>query len=273
MPDFIAYIDEAGDEGFGRLRDPDNAGGQSRWLLLGAALVRADDDPNLPKWRDEILSGLRKKCRDLHFCDLKHDQRVFVSQRIAALPVQAAVVLSHKVTIPGTPWAATFKRKGYLYNYLVRWLLERLTTHVASTGQDVRLRLVFSRRGGTDYDTMRDYLILMRDGRELIPPVRRIVWRVLDVNDIAVENHAVRAGLQFADCITSAFHKAVEPNQFGNFEPRYAESLRWSVLRDGRSALNCGVAPIPSWTRCQPDQHHRDFFMSFANDVGRPPDP
>ena len=38
-----------------------------------------------------------------------------------------SLAMSHKVTIPGTKWEAVFKQKNYLYNYLLRWLLERVS--------------------------------------------------------------------------------------------------------------------------------------------------
>ena len=94
MADYIAYIDEAGDEGFGKLRDPEKAGGQSRWLLIGACLVAAEHDSKTPGWRDEIVSRLQKSWQHIHFCDLNHDQRVVVSQEIAKLPVAAAITFS-----------------------------------------------------------------------------------------------------------------------------------------------------------------------------------
>lgn len=139
MANFIAYIDEAGDEGFGKLRDANVNGGQSRWLLIGACLVQAADDAKLPAWRDAILGKLPGKRRDLHFRDLKHDQKVFVSQEIGKLPVGAAVTFSHKITLPGSQWEKTFQRKGYLYNYLVRWLLERLTFDCCQTSERSRI--------------------------------------------------------------------------------------------------------------------------------------
>jgi hypothetical protein len=267
MAEFIAYIDEAGDEGFGKLKNTD-AGGQSRWLVLGACIVGGADNLRLPIWKDEILARFPgKQSRDIHFRSLKHDQKVVVCQEIAKRPLMAAVALSHKVTIPGTKWEPIFKRKGYLYNYLVRWLLERITTHcrIQIPEGPCSVRLVFSRRGGTDYQSMRDYLILMRDGRERQQPVRSINWSALDVDDIAVESHSKWAGLQIADCMTSAFYAAVEPNVYGNLESRYAECLRGSVLRrpDG-GALNHGVAPVPSHYGCQPNAEHKAFFLSFA---------
>ncbi len=235
--------------------------------MIGACIVPVAHDAKLPTWRNEIVGRLQKPWRQIHFCDLSHDQRVVVSQEIAKLPIEAALTLSHKVTIPGTKWAEVFRKKGYLYNYLVRWLLERITTHVATSypKEKNRLRLVFSKRGGTDYASMRDYMILMRDGRERIKPIRTIRWDVLDVNDLAVEDHANFAGLQLADCITSAFYAAVEPNRFGNFEPRYADTLRGVVMRrPNNNALNHGVCPLPSWYGCQPEDHHKEFFLSFS---------
>jgi hypothetical protein len=59
----------------------------------------------------------------------------------------------------------------------------------------------------------------MRDKKEVVRPVRSILWDVLDIDDIAVENHRKWAGLQIADCVTSAFFAAVEPNAYGNCEP------------------------------------------------------
>jgi hypothetical protein len=50
--EFIAYIDEAGDEGLTKLRDETSR--QSRWLMLGGIIVSADRDrlhcksPRLP---------------------------------------------------------------------------------------------------------------------------------------------------------------------------------------------------------------------------------
>ena len=267
MADFIAYIDEAGDEGFGKLKTADGNGGQSRWLLIGACLVGAEDDHKLPALRDAILKRLPGNRRDLHFRDLNHDQRVFVAQEIGKMPVGAAVTFSHKATLPGSKWEPVFRQKGYLYNYLVRWLLERLTLECCPLpGEGTNtLRLVFSRRGGTDYATMRDYLILMRDGRELMQPVRSIRWEVLDVNNIAVEAHKKWAGLQIADCITSAFFQAVETNPYGNVETRYAEELRPRLIRRGANAVNHGVTPVPSLYAAKCSDETYRWFSSFTS--------
>jgi Protein of unknown function (DUF3800) len=266
MPtDYVAYIDEAGDEGFGKLA-AGSVGGQSRWLVLGACIAAREHDLHLPLWRDQILALFpQKKSRDLHFRDLNHAQKVAACQRLAELPLQACLTLSHKVTIPGSQWEQTFKQKGYLYNYLLRWLLERVTTFCANQKRPCTLKVIFSRRGGTNYQSMIDYLCLMRDGRELFQPVRSIRWDVLNVGDIAVENHSKWAGLQVADCFTSAFYCAVEPNIFGNREEAYARLLKNQLIKSGRNALNVGLTAVPSLQGAALSDSQLEFFLSFRN--------
>ncbi|WP_199086014.1 DUF3800 domain-containing protein [Bosea sp. ASV33] len=265
LPQYTAYIDEAGDEGFGKLA-AGPVGGQSRWLILGACLVSRENDLKLPTWRNQVISRFpKKKSRDLHFRDLKHEQKIVVCQEISGLPIGAAVAMSHKVTIPGSRYEETFKKEGYLYNYLLRWLLERVT-HACATKSPggCSLKIVFSRRANSDYNSMREYLALMRDGKEVMPSARSINWKVLDIDQIAVENHSKWAGLQIADCITSAFFNAVEPNVYGNYEPTYANLLRPNLIKRRGIALDCGVTPVPSLAKAALDAMQSGFFQSFA---------
>ncbi len=266
----VTYIDEAGDEGFGKIRRADG-GGQSQWLLLGATIVRGEDDKYLPRWRDDILARFpQKKSKDLHFRNLKHEQKVVVCQEISAHPIKSCITFSNKATIPGSQWADTFKRPGYLYNFLTRWLLERVTTYCADDAAaegiaHPRLKVVFSRRSNTDYQHMYDYMMLMRDGREQIRRVRSINWQVFNPSDIVVEPHERWAGLQMADAATSAFFNAVEANGYGNYEPQYANILKPTVIvgRTTNRALGTGVTPVPSLNKSEPNAHQRRFFEAF----------
>lgn len=263
MSEFTAYIDEAGDEGFGKLATG-AVGGQSRWLMLGACIVSREHDLLLPQWRNRILARFpKKKTNDLHFRDLKHDQKVVVCQEISRLPVRACVTMSHKVTIPGSPWEQAFKKKGYLYNYMIRWLLERLTAYCAAQGNGSKLRVVFSRRANTDYQEMKNYFCLMRDGGEVVRPVRSINWSVFDIDEIAVENHSKWAGLQIADAITSAVFMGFEPNLYGNYEPTYARILKHNFIASGGSKLNAGIVPVPAFNRCAADEHQMRLFREL----------
>ena len=112
---------------------------------------------------------------------------------------------------------------------------------------------------------MRNYLILMRDGNELMPPARKINWNVLDVDNIAVEHHTKWAGLQIADVVTSAIFCGFEPNAYGNYEPRYAQILkpRLMLTRLGK-ALDCGLSPVPSWRKCAADELQTELIEELG---------
>ncbi len=274
MEIFTAYIDEAGDEGFGKLKQPRQIGGQSHWLIMGAMLVRAKNDAKVPTWKRAIREKFpEKRSKDLHWAKLNHDQRVVVSSELSSLPIRAALTLSHKVTIPESKYASTFKTKGVLYNYLVRWLIERLILfcQTRSWPDPAQLRIVFSKRGGTDYESMKDYLRLLRNGQDSIKAPRSTNWDILDIDGIQVEDHSNRAGLQLADCITSAFFTALEPNIYGNFEPSYARRLIHQLMSIGGRTKDCGLTIVPGLhaANCGPEQ------MDFIRECwcGRTPGP
>jgi hypothetical protein len=274
---FVAYIDEAGDEGLGKLRaNPSPA--QSKWLTIGGILVREEHDRNLPQWRDEIMALFpAKRRRDLHFRTLNHDQKVAAVEYLAGKPFGVCCVCSNKITLCDE--GALFKRftqKGYLYNYLTRYLLERLTSAVKDaadrTGQKAELRVVFSRRGGTDYQSMNDYMTLMRDGLERVRPVRSIVWSVFSPDNIKVENHSRWAGLQIADVVTSATTAGLEPNIYGNYEPRYANTLAKRFLSRNRRVLNTGLVLVPPIGKCPLDAS-QERFVRGVNELWQAPGP
>ncbi|WP_290780420.1 DUF3800 domain-containing protein [Hoeflea sp.] len=245
---YFAYVDEAGDEGFGKLRQPGTTG-QSRWLCLGGVIAADIHDVHIPSWRDEILSlfAEKKNQSEIHFRNLNHAQRLVTCQKIAEKPIGVCVVASNKETILDSEEIDSFKKKQHLYNYLIRFLLERLTQACAlkANGEPAKLHVTFSRRSGTDYQEMRKYFEFMRDGKEKLKPIRSIDWSVFDPADIRVENHAVRAGLQIADVVTSATFCALEPDKYGNVEPRYALSLKPRYLHVKRTISNHGLTLIP----------------------------
>jgi hypothetical protein len=266
---FVAYIDEAGDEGLGKLKGPLASPAQSKWLVIGGILVREEHDRELPSWRDEIMAMFpAKRRRDLHFRTLNHDQKVAAVEYLSHKTFGICCVCSNKITLcDDGPFFKRFTQKGYLYNYLTRYLLERLTSTVREvadrTGQKCELRVVFSRRGGTDYQSMRDYLILMRDGLERVRPVRSIVWSVFSPDDIKVENHSRWAGLQLADVVTSATAAGLEANCYGNYEPRYANTLAKRFLRQRKKVLGTGLVLVPPLAKCPLDDAQRAFALGL----------
>ena len=119
---------------------------------------------------------------------------------------------------------------------------------------------------------MRDYLFLMRDGKEKLPPVRSVDWSVLNPEDIKVENHSKRAGLQIADVVTSATYAGLEPNLYGDVETRYARSLARRFPKERNSLSNCGVTVVPR--KSAQKQIPTDLIIELEKYAGpRSPDP
>lgn len=205
-----------------------------------------------------------KKRRDLHFQKLKHEQKVLACRELSSKPFGACVVASYKPTILDLPprTRQVYKSKGHLYNYLVRLLLERMVdacVHRSNLShRTCKVTVTFSKRGGTDYEVMRDYLFLMRDGREKVRPVRSIDWSALNPEDVKVEDHPNRAGLQIADVATSAVYNALEPNLYGDTKSRYAELLKPRLLKYKSRIENCGITIVPR--KCEIPVPSRGFI-------------
>ena len=74
---FIAYVDEAGCEGF------KFGGGSSLWFVLSAVVTRRESDIATVKVIDTVRAALQKPPKKpLHFRDLKHDQKVYYTMNI-----------------------------------------------------------------------------------------------------------------------------------------------------------------------------------------------
>jgi hypothetical protein len=252
---FVAYIDESGDDGFGNYREIGGRGGSSRWLGIAACLIRHSRELEAVSWRDEILERMpERQTRELHFAKLNHSQRIVACQILASKPVRVVSVLANKELLQ----ADRFGEKNFLYFYVARYLVERLSWLCRDYRRDVpegdgRLAITFSRRGGMSYDGFRNYLrTLQSAGGETV----RIHWPVIDIEAVDAADHAKRAGLQLADTAASAFTAGVEPDRYGNCEPRYAEILKPVTYHHGGTYWGYGVKfmPPPDETSLSADQ-------------------
>jgi hypothetical protein len=65
---YVAHIDESGDDGIGKFREPGAQGGSTSWLVLSACVFRATASLDAVEWRDEIARLMPEKGRrDSHF--------------------------------------------------------------------------------------------------------------------------------------------------------------------------------------------------------------
>lgn len=231
-PSFVAYIDEAGCEGFKFLP---NEQGSSRWFVLSALVVRKQNDLRLVELARQARELLRKQPRKpLHFRDLKHEQRVPLARLLAQAPIRTVSVLIHK---PSIREPEVFQQQAYqLYRYASRLMLERVSwlcrDHRRTDDSDGRVELVFSNRSAMSYDDLRDYLCRLRDDPS---QSRNIEWAAIDPLLLRAVNHDQLAGLQLADAVASGVFYAVHRTQYGETEDRYLRLLGRTVYRrDGQ---------------------------------------
>ncbi len=239
--EFIAYIDESGDEGF--------KAGASEWFVLSAIIVAKADDPGLVQLLDGVRVTLGREPRTaLHFRDLKHPQRLPYVDAIAGAPLVAATVLVHK---PSMAHPENFKAPHRLYFYTTRYLLERVSWYVRDHREGGRhgaghAEIVFSNRSSMSYEDLRNYFswlkALAEGGRQGI----NIAWTAIKSDDIRAFGPMKRAGLIVADAVASSFFYAVEPMLAGYTEDRYATMLKPAVYRYGPRYVGYGVKLVPS---------------------------
>jgi len=238
-PSFRVYVDESGDEGF--VFKP-NGAGSSRWLVLSAVITRREQDQLVVPLMDEVRAMLGRQPRQqLHFVKLSHAQRIPYARAIGKARVRAVSVLIHK---PSIQEPETFQaQKHQLYRYACRLLLERVSwlcrDHRIKDRGDGTAEIIFSNRGQMSYDDLRNYLCKLRD-----KPAGggvNIEWSVVDPARVSAIQHSQMAGLQVADAVASSAYAALNPNQFGDTEPRYLFELLPVCYRHEGKLLGYGL--------------------------------
>jgi hypothetical protein len=242
---FIAYVDEAGDEGFVFKAD---GSGSSRWFVLSAAVIRQTNDLQMVSCLKEVREVLNKVPKTpLHFVDLKHEQRVPYVRRVGALPMRTVSVLVHK---PHITEPEKFQNTKYLlYRYATRLLLERVSWLCRDQRRDGEgdgfAEIIFSNRSNMSYEDIREYLRLLLNQSETYPQKVQIDPTVIDPNRIRAVEHSKLAGLQVADAVASGFHFALKVNRYGETETGYLPHLHKSIYRHKGTAMGYGVKLWP----------------------------
>ena len=193
-----------------------------------------------------IIASLpeRKRHKPLHFAELDHAQRVMAINLLSARRFRVTGIFAHKPVIP----KGIYVEKNQLYHYMTRYLIERLSwfcrdfrRHVPEG--DGRVKIVFSRRGGMNYDDFRGYLSTLK---ATFDPGIQIHWPVIDIDGVEAVDHSQRFGLQLADLAVSGLRAALEPDPYGNVEPRFAEMLKDRVYARGGNCLSYGAKLVPT---------------------------
>jgi hypothetical protein len=76
---YVAYFDEAGDDGLKALKPPVMPNGSSEWLILSAVVIRAENQSKVEDWVTAIKSEFRN-----------HSDPIFIS--LASIPPSAPLL-------------------------------------------------------------------------------------------------------------------------------------------------------------------------------------
>lgn len=224
--------------------------------------MRASNELETVSWRDEIKSGSGKRGgnRQIHFHQLNHAQKRFVTQRIAKLPIRFTAALTNKKDdIPD----GLYTGKNQLYYYVTRYVIERISWFCRDNRPKVRegdgrVKITFSRRGGLSYDGFKDYLLHLKNDVETT-----IHWPVIDIDGIDAQDHSRVAALQLADCGARAITEAFEPDTFGNVEGTYLKTLKNVIYQRNSNYLSYGLKILPTWQDATLSQDQAKNLQEF----------
>lgn len=267
---YLAFIDESGDDGLAKFRQPGGSGGSSSWLVISALVFRQVHTLEAVKWRDEIANKTLSTKREIHFADMNHGQRIAAAQHLGNIPVRVISIMALKTKIPEN----VYTEKNKLYFYMTRYLVERISWLCRDQRPKVpegdgKVAITFSRRGGMSYGDFQSYLDRLKNGDQADVNIH---WPVIDIAAVKAEDHSRNASLQLADVATSSFAYAVEPDRYGNCEMRYAESLRPVTYRRNGNFLSYGVKLVPKPEQCGLNEQQTRFIRLY-NENWQPPGP
>jgi hypothetical protein len=235
---YRVYVDEAGDRGLSST--------SSTHFVVSAVIVADRDDSAARGELATLRSTLgRAPGQVLHFQKLTHSQRLKAAQDVAAssLAVLTNVVV-HK-NILGQPMpagnVAYISRPDPMYLWSLRLLLERVSWYCDESGKGQAI-VTFAHVRHFKVQKLHDY----RRALEATPGVQ-IRWPVFANHPFRIDAPARIELLQMADIAASALFRAVEPDDFGNREPRYLDELAPKLYRRGSANVTSyGLKVFPT---------------------------
>lgn len=277
--EYVLYIDEAGDDGL-RLMRPIHPEGSTEWLCLAGYLVRASSASELPA----ILKSMREEidatqARALHYNRLSPTKRLRICELVAQHRARAFVVCSWKKSLVGyhNSRAARAGTSQWIYNFLIRMLLERVTDFchedaIKTYGAIRPLRIVFSNRGGHRYGQTKAYIHQLRaQATAGTTYLNKRVIRpdLLRFNLIDYLPHYMEAGLQLADVVASAALQSLE-SSIASWDNEPAKALSRIVATETRvvdgpaTAADYGFTLVPEPWKTQLPAKQKAIFEHFG---------
>ncbi|MEQ8179346.1 MAG: DUF3800 domain-containing protein [Amphiplicatus sp.] len=269
--EYVAYIDESGDDGLSAVKPISNPG-SSEWLILSAVVVRRANERLIPGWINELTSGFKNHQKSgVHFADLNPAKRRRACSLIAEKDARFFVVASNKKNMQGydNPAAGKIPSSNWFYCWLTRVLLERVTYFAMSRalrdfGCPRFLKLEYSARGGLSYSQMTAYYEWMRLKRHQFLPWGNVYFDVLSPDLLKVYPHTERAGLQMADIVAGAFFKACDIYDTGGVDPQFAKLLRPRMAHVKQKIAGFGLKLLPKLSDAKLTHEQAEIFHHYG---------
>ena len=209
---YLAFVDEAGDRGWG--------GRSSPVFVLSAVVVPSSEAHLLRSTLNRINASFgRQPQAVLHWAEniREHHDRKYVARELAELPAAFINVVVCKSSLMGS--GTTLSQSSPQYTYPMRRLIERVSWYVNKQGGAATLRVAHVRR--FKYEVLHNYL----DYVQTLP--NTIEWGALK-NGTRPEIGAPQQvrGLQIADMVAGSVYAAVRPDCHGDHESAYLEAIQ-----------------------------------------------
>jgi Protein of unknown function (DUF3800) len=206
---YVAYIDEAGDDGIKRIRT-ETENGASEWMVISAVVVHAENGPRVIPWLKDIIAQINShQIKHLHFYKLEHAGKISACKSLVEKEVYLFSVISYKRTMEGYENPAAEKvninKTSRFYAWMSRLLLEQVSNFIGQRtfidyNQLTKMRIEFSDRGGLDIRQFRNYFDYLRDQSStgsLYIDQYDLDWSVVDTKEMYSFANKDRAGLQW----------------------------------------------------------------------------
>jgi hypothetical protein len=209
---------------------------------VAAVIVRDDYDAaarrELAALRDALGRGPRQP---LHFWKFSHPQRLHAAQATANLPIRAIT----SVILCKEPLRDSKKTRlinaDPMYLWALRLLIERVSWCIRRSGGS-GAKATFAEVKGFKSGKLHDYRRRLESRTDV-----NIDWALFKGHPFRVDRPATMEMLQVADTAASAIFQAVEPDPFGNTEPRYLKELKAKIFcPSGRLITSYGLKTFPT---------------------------
>jgi len=240
---YRVYVDEAGDRGI--------SPSSSKHFIASAIIVADEDDAQVRTERNALAEALgRRPHHVLHYRKLTHPQKIKATQDIAASSIAAITNVIIQKGPLGKPLPAGnmahVSRPDPMYLWAMRLLLERVSWYVAEHGGTDAI-VTFAHVRHFKAEKLHSY-------REALETTQEVQFRtgIFDGHRFKIGSPDQVVLLQLADACASALFRAVEPDDYGNTEPRYLNELSQKLYRRGSGNITSyGLKVFPS-AECQP---------------------